>query len=293
MTVDILLVAAITIRIISNPVANVIQKNLALSKQHPLFINFFSYLVLAIFSLVLLTRNSISDLGPSFWIYSILSGITGAFGNAFIIKALEKGDLSVLGPINAYKSVIGIIFAFLLIGELPNAWGFMGVLLIIAGSYFVLSTGQGKFTWSTLRQPAIKFRMAALVLTGIQAVFDKKIIQSSNLELAFVSWSVFGAIFSFIICIFNSVKPGINLKSMDRAIAMKYLVLCVSIALMTLSTNYTFKNMPVGEALALFQVSILISVFLGYKVFQEGGLAKKVIGSIIMIMGSMFILLLK
>jgi uncharacterized membrane protein len=293
LTVDILLVAVITIRIISNPFANAVQKNLALSKQHPLFINFVTYLVLAIFSLLLLTRNSVIDLDPSFWVYSILSGITGAIGNAFIIKALEKGDLSVLGPINAYKSVIGIIFAFLLIGELPNTWGFMGVLLIIAGSYFVLSTGQAKFTWSILGQPAIKFRIAALVLTGIQAVFDKKIIQSSNLELAFVSWSVFGSIFSFIICILNSVKPGINLKGMDRAIAMKYLVLCACIALMTLSTNYTFKNMPVGEALALFQVSILISVFLGYKVFQEGGLAKKVIGSVIMIMGSMFILLLK
>lgn len=293
MGVDILLFTAVAVRIISNPVANVIQKNLTLSRQHPLFINFISYLVLALFSLVLLTRNSIAGLEAPFWIYSVLSGIAGAFGNAFIIKALEKGDLSVLGPINAYKSVIGIIFAFILIGELPNIWGFMGILLIIAGSYFVLSTGQEKFTWSVLQQPAIRYRITALVLTGIQAVFDKKIIQSSNLELAFVSWCVFGAFFSLIICWLSKVKLYDHFRGMDRIIALKYFVLCAAIALMTASTNFAFKKMPVGEALALFQVSILISVFLGYQVFREGGLIKKLAGSAIMIAGSLFILLLK
>jgi uncharacterized membrane protein len=293
LAVDTLLIAAVTLRIISNPLANVIQKNLTLSKQHPLFINFVTYLFLALFSIILLPGNSIIGLDASFWIYSVLGGVAGALGNAFIIKALEKGDLSVLGPINAYKSVIGIIFAFILIGELPNGWGFVGVLLIITGSYFVLSTGLEKFSWDLLKQPAIKYRIAALILTGIQAVFDKKIIQNSNLELAFVSWCVFGAFFSFIICLLYNIKPGHYSRSIDRSIAAKYLALCAAIALMTASTNFTFKSMPVGEALALFQISILISVFLGYKVFQEGGLVKKLIGSLIMIAGSLFILLLK
>lgn len=293
MGVDTLLFVAVSIRIISNPFANAIQKNLTLSRQHPLFINFLTYLVLALFSLVLLRGNSLTGLNTSFWIYSVLSGIAGAFGNAFIIKALEKGDLSVLGPVNAYKSVIGIIFAFILIGELPNVWGFIGVLLIIAGSYFVLSTGQEKFTWSILKQPAIKYRVAALVLTGVQAVFDKKIIQNSNLELAFVSWCVFGAFFSLIICLINNVKLSQYFRSIDQNVTLKYLALCAAIALMTASTNYCFKNMPVGEALALFQISILISVFLGYSIFQEGGLIKKLIGSVIMIIGSLFILLMK
>ncbi|HLO79939.1 MAG TPA: EamA family transporter [Chitinophagaceae bacterium] len=293
MAVEVLLLAAVTIRIISNPISNVIQKNLTLSLHHPLFVNFLSYLVLSMFSLFLLPGHSLTDLNSSFWIYSVLSGVAGAFGNAFIIKALEKGDLSVLGPINAYKSVIGIIFAFILLGELPNFWGFIGVMLIITGSYFVLSTGQGKFSWSILKQPAIKFRIAALVLTGIQAVFDKKIIQNSDLAMAFVSWCTFGALFSYIICLLNGVKPQYYFKGMNRAIAGKYLALCASIALMTASTNYTFKNMPVGEALALFQISILISVFLGYKIFQEQGLIRKLIGSVIMIAGSLFILLFK
>jgi drug/metabolite transporter (DMT)-like permease len=104
---------------------------------------------------------------------------------------------------------------------------------------------------------------------------------------------VFGAFFSLIICFLNYVKLTHYFRAIDGAIAVKYIALCAAIAMMTASTNYSFKYMPVGEALALFQISILVSVFLGYKVFQEGGLIKKLVGSAIMIAGSLFILLLK
>lgn len=293
METGLILILAVAVRILSNPFSNVIQKNLTLSRQHPFFINFLSYLILALFSLILLTRNPIVGLDHYFWIYSILGGIAGALGNAFIIKALESGDLSVLGPINAYKSIVGIVFAFFLIGELPNAWGFAGIFLIIAGSYFVLGTGEQKFGWSVFKQPAIRYRLMALVLTGIQAVFDKNIIQHSNLELAFVSWCVFGALFSFIVCLVFNVRPSSYISSINLSIAARYILLCISIALMTASTNYVFKHMPVGEALALFQVSIIISVFLGYKVFSEGGIARKLVGAAIMVAGSFLILLMK
>ena len=290
---DLFLIVAITVRIISNPFSNVLQKKLTQNRQHPLFVNFFSYLILSVCCLFLLADSDIRNLSSEFWIYSVLSGITGAFGNAFIIKALEKGDLSVLGPINAYKSVIGLIFAFLLIGELPDLWGFAGIIFIIAGSYLVLKPENEKLTWSVINTPAIKFRFAALILTGIQAVFDKKIILSSDLEMAFISWCVFGAIFSFVICRIYSIKIIEHISDMKLPVIGGYLALCASTALMVASTNYTFRSMPVGEALALFQISILVSVFLGYKIFQEQGLIKKLAGSIIMIIGSLCILLIE
>ena len=289
---DLFLIVAITVRIISNPFSNVLQKKLTQNRQHPLFVNFFSYLILSVCCLFLLADSDIRSLNSEFWIYSVLSGITGAFGNAFIIKALEKGDLSVLGPINAYKSVIGLIFAFLLIGELPDLLGFAGIIFIIAGSYFVLKPENEKFTWSVINKPAIKFRFAALILTGIQAVFDKKIILSSSLEMAFISWCVFGAVFSFVICRIYSIKIIEHISTMKLPVIGVYLALCASTALMVASTNYTFRSMPVGEALALFQISILVSVFLGYKIFQEQGFIKKLAGSIIMIIGSLCILLI-
>jgi hypothetical protein len=50
--------------------------------------------------------------------------------------------------------------------------------------------------------------------------------------------------------------------------------------------------MPVGYALSLFQLSAIVSVLLGYRIFREKEIRKKRIGSIIMIAGSCIIILL-
>lgn len=284
---------AVIIRILVNPFSNVLQKQITIKGQHPLFINLFTYTALALISILLVHDISISSLDSSFWWYSIASGITGALGNGFIVKALEKGDLSVLGPINAYKSIVGMLFAFIIIREVPNTWGFLGMALIIIGSYFVLDTTEEKFSWQLFKTPAIQYRLAALILTGIQAVLDKKVIEHSNLEIAFAGWSIFGAGFSFVFVLFTKVSINQEIKKFNKSIVVKYAFLVTTVGLMLASTNYTLSHMPVGYALALFQLSILLSVVLGHRLFNELHLAKKLIGASIMIIGSAMIILLK
>jgi drug/metabolite transporter (DMT)-like permease len=286
------IIAAIC-RILVNPFSNVLQKQITLKGQHPLFINLTTYVLLAGISLFIISGNAIHSLDSTFWIYSIAGGITGALGNGFIVKALEKGDLSILGPINAYKSIVGLLFAFIILQELPNYWGLLGVILIIWGSYFVLDTTEEKFSWKLLKQPAIQYRIAALILTGIQAVLDKKVIEHSNLHIAFAGWSIFGASFSFLFILFTKVSLKNEVKKINPAIAIKYLLLVVTVGIMLASTNYTLSNMPVGYALALFQLSILLTVILGHQFFNEQHLVKKLIGASIMIAGSVLIILLK
>ena len=50
--------------------------------------------------------------------------------------------------------------------------------------------------------------------------------------------------------------------------------------------------MNVGYALALFQLSTIISIFLGYRIFKEQNIKKKLLGAVIMIAGSVVIILL-
>lgn len=284
---------AVIIRILVNPFSNVLQKQITLKGQHPLFINLTTYILLAFISVFLIYDISIQSLDTEFWIYSIAGGITGALGNGFIVKALDKGDLSVLGPINAYKSIVGMLFAFIIIREVPNIWGLMGMGFIIVGSYFVLDTTEEKFSWQLFKTPAIQYRLAALVLTGIQAVLDKKVIEHSNLEIAFAGWSIFGAGFSFVFILFTKVSIQKEFKIVDRAILVKYFLLVLTVGLMLASTNYTLSHMPVGYALALFQLSILLSVVLGHRFFNELHLFKKLMGATIMVIGSALIILMK
>lgn len=217
----------------------------------------------------------------------------GGLGNGFLVKALQKGELSVLGPINAYKSVVGIIVGIFLLGEVPNVWGLLGVALIVYGSYFVLDTTAEKFTWALLKKPEIQFRLWALILTAIEAVLTKKIILASSLAATFVAWCVFGGLFSLLLLPLYKVPVKQRDQPVNRLQIVDYCYLLACIGVMQLTTNYAFANMPVGYALSLFQLSTLVSVLLGYKVFGEKDVRKKLLGAVIMLAGSLLIILLK
>lgn len=256
-------------------------------------INFLSYLGLSVLCLAIAFRIPWSQLPMPFWTWSVLSGIAGAVGNGFLVKALQKGDLSVLGPINAYKSVVGIIAGIFLLGEIPNAWGMVGTALIIGGSYFVLDTTEDKFSWGLLKRKEIQYRIWALILTAIEAVFLKKVIQASSVTTAFLSWCWFGALFSFLLLSLYRLRLPAEVERFTSADLSRFVLLILCLGTMQLTTNYVLNHMPVGYALALFQLSILISVLLGHRIFKEKDIRKKMVGSVIMVVGSLFIILLK
>ena len=293
MTETILTTVAVLLRIISNPFANVFQKDLTSKGHHPLLVNFLTYTLLSLVCIFIVSFTIRTELSSQFWLYSILGGIAGAFGNAFLIKALQKGDLSVLGPINSYKSIIGIIVGIFLLGEIPNFWGLLGIALIIYGSYFVLDTTEERFSLALLKKDEIQFRIWAMILTAIEAVFVKKVILATSTTIAFISWCCFGAVFSALLLFIYRLDLKSEIRKITSADFSRYLLLIVCIGIMQFTTNYSFNHMPVGYALSLFQLSIIVSVLLGYRIFKERDIRKKLIGSVIMLIGSIVIIILK
>jgi drug/metabolite transporter (DMT)-like permease len=288
-----LITAAVILRIISNPAGNVFQKQLTGKQINPLFINFTTYFILALLCCIIIPGTDFPKYPRDFWIYSLLVGIAGAMGNAFLVKALQGGELSVLGPVNSYKSVVGIITGIFLLNEIPGIWGITGTFLIILGSYFVIGTTDGKFSWAQLKQEGIVYRLLALILTAVEAVFLKKVIIYSSSLVAFIMWCCSGAVFSFLLLKSFRIKSIIEIKKLHSPEIIKIFLLVFCTGVMQFSTNYVFKVMPVGYALALFQLSVILTVILGHKVFREEKLWQKLLGSAIMISGSIIIIILK
>ncbi len=283
---------AVVIRILSNPFANVIQKQLATEKTSPLFVNFLTYLSLGIICGLFSTNVHLCQFSFQFWVFSFLVGLLGAVGNGFLIKALQYGELSVLGPINAYKSVVGIIGGIFILREYPGFSGCLGIFLIIWGSYFVLGSTPKKFSWHIFKRADIQYRLWATVCAATEAVFIKKIILDSSPNFAFAIWCWFGAVFSFLLVLGDKkIILAEQLSYAGRGF-QKYLLLIACIGLMQLSTNYVFQNMEVGYALALFQLSAIVSVLFGFHFFKEGTFYRKLIGATIMVAGSALIFLL-
>jgi len=293
MTIAVLVSIAVLLRILSNPLGNVFQKQLTSNGIHPLFINFLTYFLLSVLCLIIAAFVPWQSLPHEFWVYSVLGGMAGALGNGFLIKALQFGELSILGPINSYKSVVGIFGGIILLGEVPNIWGIMGIALIIYGSYFVLDTTKERFSLALLKRSDIQFRIWAMILTAIEAVFVKKVILATSTTIAFMGWCCFGALFSFVLLSLYRIDIRKEVKQTTNRLLGKFALLVLCMGTMQITTNYSFAHMDVGYSLSLFQLSIIVNVVMGYRFFRESDIRKKIIGSVIMIAGSVVIIMLK
>ena len=282
-------ILALLIRIISNPLANLVQK-IQSEKHNAVLINTYSYFFLSLACIAPTIMNNWSGYGLNFWLYALLAGILCTLGSICLIKALQIGEMSILGPINSYKCIVGLIIGYLLLGEIPSIYGILGILLIIFGSWFIFDTVNEGFSFKLLLRKDIMLRFCALFFSGgCEAVVLKKIILISSVGESFILWCFTGFLFSILLLIVFRVKP--------ERISGKDLFSCAGIAtclgLMQLSTNFVFERMNVGLSLALFQLSSVIAVIFGYKVFKEEHFLKKLTGSISMIIVSCMILLLK
>ena len=281
-------ICALIFRIFSNPIANMLQKSLS-ERHSAVLINLYSYGLLSLVcagSLCFADYNLISY-GLDFWGYVLVAGFLCTLGTVCLIKALQCGELSVLGPINSYKCLVGLLFGFVILGEVPNAISILGVLLIICGSWFIFDTVQEGFSFKLFKRKDIILRFCALFLTGAEAAVLKKIILMSSPEESFILWCFSGFVFSALLMILFKKK----IQSFFKKYLFAILIIAICLGLMQYSTNLVFKRLDVGLSLALFQLSSIVAIVFGYKVFKESNIVKKLIGAIIMIVGSCLILL--
>jgi drug/metabolite transporter (DMT)-like permease len=281
-------------RVIANPVSNVFQKQLTQKLANPVFIIGVVHALLTLACLpVIAVLAPLTGARSEVWANMIVCACLAVSSNVLLVAALKSTDLSILGPINAYKSVVSVVLGIFLIGELPTAMGVAGILLILAGSYFIADPdlahpGANAFV-RFFRERGIQLRFAALGLSATEAIFLKKAILLSSPLTTFVLWSILGLpIACAAIAVVLRGHTGDDMRVL-RNHWRTYCLLAITTGLMQLTTVLTFGTLQVGYSLALFQMSTLFSVFLGHRYFRERHIRKRLVGSIVMIAGAVVI----
>lgn len=288
-----LLVAA---RIVSNPASNVLQKRLTQRGVHPIAIIGSAHGLLTLLAIPWWLASGEHPTSPAFWGNLVLCAALAVASNVLLVAALKVSDLSLLGPINAYKAVISLALGVVVLGEIPTAYGLAGVGLILVGSYRLAdppspNAGGGRLN-GLWRNRGVQLRLAALVLSATEAVYLKRALQSASPSLTLAAWAVAGVPF-VAIAAWMWMRSSL---AMQASSIRSSLGTCVALALTTGvmqgTTLFTFNRLPVGYSLALFQTSALLSVLLGHQFFQEGQVARRLTGSLLMVLGAVMIALL-
>ncbi len=294
-----LLTLVVLIRIIANPFSNVFQKMLTRRAADPLFVILLVHALLSAICLpvvVFLASHFLFHLSYAFWLnMAAVAGLT-VVGNALLVQAVKLSDLSVLGPVNAYKSIISLIPGILLLGEFPRATGLAGMGLIVAGSYFIVDKSvtdpKRNVFVRFFTERGVQYRFAAMALAAVEAVFLKRALLTSSATITFIFWAILGFAAAACIAVLtvfqNDIRPDLRTAAANKR---TYLSLAISTGLMQLCTIIVLGGFQVGYALALFQTSALLSVFLGHRIFKEPNILERLAGSVVMVAGAVLIVL--
>jgi len=280
----------ILLRVTLSVSANAVQKKLLLNRAgvyHTWILTYSIMLGPAI--LVALLRSSAP--GLSFWRDIALGGGLDAIGNLAMVAALRTTDISVFGPLNAFRPILALFFGWFFLGESPSAPGLAGVGITVAGGIILFSDFNKKSVapfseiWSTLF-----LRFTGLALGVIGAVFLKRAAMHSSAEATVAAWIGCGLIVLFSSAALHHrddlrTLPG-SLRVHQRWLMLHALVFIT----MQWITIRIFQGTLLAYSFVYFQLGIVLQVFVGRIFFNESAFVQRLVASAIMAAGSVLIL---
>ena len=230
-----------------------------------------------------------------FWLWIAIASILDVAGNLLLVRAIGHGDMSVIGPLNSYKPLVGAALGIFVLREFPTSWGYAGIIIIVMGSWILLQrrTAASHFRNWRLNKPVYD-RLMSIVFTAAASIFLKNAIQESNAAQAYVGWSVGCCVLAWISLLFANrpSKPATSLAILKPQSSDLYLLTAsgMSFLVMQGTTIWLFAKMQIGYALALFQLASIIQVYLGRRFFHEDQFFRRLVASIIMTIGATLVL---
>jgi len=250
-------------------------------------------------------------IGPDFFPAVATTVILNICGLSLIFKALSSSDLSLSVPMLSFTPVFLIGTSYVILNEAPSLFGFIGICIIVSGSYVLnISAGHEHVldpVRSMMRNRGSWYMLIVAFLFAVSINFDKIALLNSDpfFGMALTVMSI-GIAFLLISAYSHTVNTRQNRDQPevsrvkagqpDRAVPKKKFIilalligLFVAIEAASINVAYTLQIVP--YVIAIKRLSIIFMVLYGTIVLSEGDLGKRVTGAIIMVAGAIIILL--
>lgn len=244
------------------------------------------------FLIAILPFINFPELGIAFFFPVILLIPLEVTALILYIKAIKSSPLSLTLPFLALTPVFLIPTSFFMLGERPGKFGLIGILLVTAGAYLL----HVHTTYKGILEPfrAIGRERGSVLMIIVAFIYSI----TSNLGKMAIQHSspvFFGSVYPIILGI--ALFPLMKYKS-KASLSMivsrpkMFALIGASIALMMLNHCIAISLTDVSYMISVKRTSLLFGIMYGALVFKEVNIKERLLGSVVMIVGVVFITLI-
>lgn len=233
------------------------------------------------------SHESIRTLSFETWLFLILSGFaTGASWLSYF-KALQLGDVNKVVPVDKTSTVLTILFAVVFLGEKFTLITAFAMLLIMAGTLFMIEKKRSDHAVSGRRW--LLYAVMSAVFAALTAILGKIGIEGVESNLGTAIRTLVVLLMSWMM-VFVTGKT----KEIEKAPRKELLFIVLSGLATGGSWLCYYKALQTGPAsvvVPIDKLSILVTVMFSWLFFKERLNGKGAIGLMMIVVGTLLLLL--
>ena len=257
----------------------------ALSRRAHVYVITWAMMTLALpWAAVLLLREGMPAVEPGFYRAALASVVLNMVSVTLEVKALSISPLSLTVPFLAFTPLFMLVTSLVVLGEVPDAKGLVGIVLVAAGAYAInLEKVRGGLLGpikAVAKEPGSRIMLLVALLWSVSAVYDKVAVLASS--PAFYQ-TFFAAAFGVFYAPFLLV--GLRKTPVASSMVPRLFLIGAICAVMTLSQFAAIQFTLASYVIAVKRSGMIVSVILGYLFFKEENLRARLAGVLLMSSG--------
>lgn len=244
---------------------------------------------------VYLWYHGLPDIDPWFWLIVSIDIPLLIYTSILLIKGEKIAPISTTLPLLSFTPVFLIGTSYLFLGELPNTYGIIGIVLVVIGAVLLKGEDVRKGLFKTIKKifsnKASLYILIIALIWSFNANFAKMAIQKSSVAFYLFLITLVEAI---VMSAWMGTKHRHHYKKMFRRGHLPILVTAAGVgALANILFLIGLEETFVAYAIAIKRGALIVgSIVLGAVVFKERNIKYRIAGALVMLIGIVFVLVL-
>ncbi len=227
-----------------------------------------------------------------FYIFILCSSILDSIAFIANFKAISMTDISLLAPFSSFSPVFTTIIAIYTLGESPTPIKFVGILLVVLGSYLLNISAAKNGLLAPIKKlfsnNGVRLVLLSNLIWAVTPILQKKAIFETHPQIPLFA-SFMGMFFGlFLLAPFALPKAISEFKKIRRQIKW-FGVLGTGTAFSQLAAYTAFALANVGYVTSILRLSSIFTIILGGVVLKEKDIKERLFGAAVMVVGAIII----